>query len=199
MCIDFSFLESGTFWSAFSGIFTAIMAFLTWRNLVLIRREKEANILVTIIAKRNNGRWPCYYLKFTNIGSESTLFSFVLPQEFIENIPLDKAKECLSAVNGKSLYLEAKTSKYYLISHCDTSHMSKDDKFGSSYLYKQTKHFLDNFMDYEIKVKLSYNKNKKTETLVLRWFDSQASVFYEPIERIANLLSIKHENNIFNG
>lgn len=192
MCVDFSFLQNGTFWSAFSGIFTAIMAFLTWRNLVLIRKEKEANILVTIVAGRNNGRWPCYYFKFTNIGGESTLFTFTLPNEFINNIPLDKAKDCLLAVNGKSLYLEAKTSKYYLISHCDTTHMSKDSKFDSDYLYKPTRHFLDNFLDYEIKVKLSYGKNTKTETLVLRWFDSQATVFTEPLERIANLLSYKH-------
>lgn len=189
MCIDFSFLQSSTFWTAFSGIFTAIMAFLTWRNLVLIRKEKGANIQVTIIAARNKGMWPCYFLKFSNVGGESTLFSFTLPTEFIENIPIDRAKNCLLAVNGKPLYLEAKSSKYYVLSNCDTSHMSKDDKFGSDYLYKQTRHFLDNYMDYEIKVTLTYNKKTRTETLVLRWFDSQASVFEEPLERIANVLS----------
>lgn len=55
MCVDFSFLKDSTFWTAVSGVFTAIMAYLTWRNLVLFRKEKEANIVVTIIAQRNNG------------------------------------------------------------------------------------------------------------------------------------------------
>lgn len=195
MCIDFSFLQSSTFWTAFSGIFAAIMAFLTWRNLVLIRKEKEANIQVTIIAARNKGKWPCYFLKFSNVGGESTLFSFTLPTEFIENIPIDRAKDCLLAVNGKPLYLEAKSSKYYVLSNCDTSHMSKDSKFGSDNLYKQTSHFLDSFMDYEIKVTLTYNEITKNETLILRWFDSQATVFEEPLERIANVLSYQQRNN----
>lgn len=173
------------------------MAVLTWRNLVLIRKDKEANIQVTIIAARNKGMWPCYFLKFSNVGGESALFSFTLPSEFIENIPIEKAKDCLLAVNGKPLYLEAKSSKYYVLSNCDTLHMSKDDKFGS-FLYKQTRHFLDNYMDYDIKVTLKYNEKTRIETLVLRWFDSQATVFEEPLERIANVLSNQRMRS-FNG
>lgn len=199
MCIDFSFFTDSTFWSAISGGCTAIMAFLTWRNLVLIRKEKEANIQVTIIAARNKEQWPCYFLKFSNVGGKSTLFSFTLPTEFIENIPIERAKTCLCAVNGKSLYLEAKSSKYYVLSYCDTSHMSKDNEFGDNYLYKQTSHFLDEFMDYEIKVTLTCNKKTKLETLILRWFDSQATVFEEPIERIANCLAYQQKRNLFHG
>lgn len=195
MCIDFSFFTDSTFWTAFSGVCTAIMAILTWRNLVLIRKEKEANILVTIIAARNKGMWPCYFLKFSNVGGESALFSFTLPTEFIENVPIERAKDCLLAVNGKCLYLEAKSSKYYVLSNCDTSHMSKDDKFGGDYLYKQTRHFLDNYMDYELKLTLTYNEKTRTETLVLRWFDSQATVFEEPLERIANCLTYQQKRN----
>lgn len=185
MCIDFSFLNDSTFWTAFSGIFTAIMAFLTWRNLVLIRKEKEANIVCTIIAHRNNGKWPCYYFKFTNVGGQSTLFSFTLPKEFIDAIPLERPKECLQAVNGKDLYLEAKSSKYYVISNCDTAHMEKDAKNREESPYQRTKNFLDQFMDYQINITISYNKRKTTYKLILRWFDSQATVFDEPLERIA--------------
>lgn len=188
MCIDFTFLKDGTFWTAVSGLFTAIMALLTWRNLVLIRKEKAPNIIVTIVAARNKNRWPCYYLKFSNIGGESTLFSFTLPKEFVDAIPFERAKECLQAVNGKELYLEAKSYKYYVISNCDTTHMDKDGKFGDDSLYKRTKSFLDRFMDYQINVTISYNKRKTTHKLILRWFDSQATVFEEPLESIANTL-----------
>lgn len=188
MCIDFSFLNSSTFWTAISGIFTAMMAFLTWRNLVLIRKEKEPNIVVTIVAARNKNLWPSYYFKFSNIGGESTLFSFTLPKEFIDAIPLERPKECLQAVNGKELYLEAKSSKYYVISNCDTAHMKKDDKYKDETLYHRTKSFLDQFMDYQINITISYNKRKTTHKLILRWFDSQATVFEEPLERIANAL-----------
>lgn len=189
MCVDFSFLKDSTFWTAVSGVFTAIMAYLTWRNLVLFRKEKEANIVVTIIAQRNNGLWPCYYFKFSNIGGESTLFSFNIPQEFIDAIPLNRPKECLQAINGESLFLEAKKSKYYVISNCDTTNMCKDNKFGDNTLYEKTKRFLSQYMDYEINIRISYNKRSETQKLVLRWFDSQATVFHEPLDRIANALN----------
>lgn len=54
-------------------------------------------------------------------------------------------------------------------------------------------------MDYEIKVTLTYNKKTRIETLILRWFDSQATVFEEPLERIANVLSYQQRNNLFHG
>lgn len=191
MYIDYSFLKDSTFWNAVSGVFTAFMAFLTWRNLYLIRKEKAPNIVATIIAARNKNQWPCYYLKLSNIGGESTLFSFTLPEEFINSIPLIRPKECLQAINGKELYLEAKSSKYYVLSNCDTTHMQTDIKCDENTLYIRTKSFLNQFMDYLIEVKVSYNNHKSVYKLKLRWFDSQATVFEEPLERIANTISNK--------
>lgn len=185
------------FWNAFTGIATGIynafMVVFNCKNHLAIRKAKAGKIKVTIISHRNNSNIPCYYLKFENIGEEAILFSFDLPEDFLDAIPIQKAKDNLKCVINKKLHMEGKRVLHYPLTRCNADNIEDLEE------KERTMTFLQDFINYEIKIRLKIKNKTREETLVLRWFDTKAAIIKDPNELLAKTLSNRINDNLLYG